>query len=82
MPLSFAVRTGDAATVSTPLLAVLLGSGRELPRGLRALDAALGGSLERVISRGDFRGGRDETLHVLGNETGPARILVVGVGQG
>lgn len=82
MPLSFAVRTGDAATVPTPLLAVLLGSGRELPRGLRALDAALGGSLERVITRGDFRGGRDETLHVLGNETGPARILLVGVGQG
>jgi leucyl aminopeptidase len=80
MPLSVEVRSSDLASASAPLLALLLPNSRELPAGLRKLDGALEGSLSRTIVRGDFRGGRDETLHLTGRETGVQRVLMVGMG--
>jgi leucyl aminopeptidase len=81
MPLELAVRTADPSSVKTPLLALLLPTAGSIPSGLKALDAALGGSIGTAISRGDFRGGRDETLHLQGRSGGPERILLVGIGK-
>src|SRR5262249_3640386 len=47
---------------------------------LAAVDAATNGALGRSIARRDFRGGRDETLHLAGGERGIQRVLLVGMG--
>jgi leucyl aminopeptidase len=80
MALTLALRGGDAADVETPLLGVLLQAGTDLPSELRALDAALGGALTRTLERGDFRGARDESLHLDGGESKAARVLLIGIG--
>jgi leucyl aminopeptidase len=78
---TFALRDGDAANIDAPLLGVLLPSGTDLPRELRSLDDAMGGALTRAFARGDFRGARDETLHLDGGEAKAGRVLLVGLGN-
>lgn len=80
MALSIAVRRPEVT--DTPLLVVALGPDSHVPASLTELDAQLGGALQRTLSRKDFRGGRDETLHLAGGATGPQRILLVGLGKG
>jgi leucyl aminopeptidase len=80
MALTFALRDADTADIDTPLLGVLLPTGSELPTDLRALDERLGGALTRALTRGDFRGARDETLHFDGAASGAGRVLLVGLG--
>ncbi|MGH7663930.1 MAG: leucyl aminopeptidase [Gemmatimonadaceae bacterium] len=81
MTLALSVRRAGPASVSTPLLAVLLASDAKLPGGLDALDRLLSGALRRALQRRDFRGGRDETLHLSGANKGPQRVLLVGKGD-
>jgi leucyl aminopeptidase len=81
MPISFSLARPDAGALSTPLLVVALGADRPLPASLTPVDAALGGALARTIERRDFRGGRDETLHVGGAASGVERVLLVGTGK-
>ena len=81
MALNLAVRAADPSAVKTPLLALLLPAGNTVPAGLKSLDAALGGGLTRALKRGDFRGGRDETLHLQGQDGGVERVLLVGMGK-
>jgi leucyl aminopeptidase len=80
MAVKLSVRRADAAKLDTPLLAVALSSPAALPRELKALNDALGGALARAVDRKDFRGDRDETLHLSGGSKGPARVLLVGTG--
>ena len=80
MALTLAVRDGDAADVATPLLGVLLQAGTELPTELGTLDDRLGGALKRALERGDFRGARDELLHLDGGSSEAGRVLLVGLG--
>jgi leucyl aminopeptidase len=80
MALTLALRGGDAANVETPLLGVLLQAGTDVPPELRALDDALGGALKRVFERRDFRGARDESLHLDGGGSKAARVLLIGIG--
>ena len=82
MPLTLSVRRADPGAVDIPLLVIGLGPDVALPTELSALDQALGGALQRTLARRDFRGGRDETLHVGGGARGPERILFVGLGNG
>lgn len=81
MTLTIAARAANLATLNTPLLALLLPAGTDMPAGLKPLDKALGGAIGRTLRRGDFRGGRDETLHLGGGSRGPRRILLVGYGS-
>ena len=68
---------GDAS----PLLVLALPAKPAVSGVLQSLDSVLGGALGRSISRGDFRGARDETLHLGGvAEDGPQRVLLVGMG--
>ncbi len=81
MPLTLSARSANLATLNVPLLALILPAGDSLPAHLKALDKGLGGVLSRTIKRRDFRGGRDETLHLTGASRGPRRVLLVGIGS-
>lgn len=81
MPLTFALSSDAPDALSTPLLAIALSADEPLPAALSALDAHLGGTLGRALARRDFRGGRDETLHLAGGEQGVQRVLLVGMGK-
>ncbi|MCU0618696.1 MAG: leucyl aminopeptidase [Gemmatimonadaceae bacterium] len=72
----------DVASLDAPVLAILLGKPAVLDPSLAALDAAMGGTLARTLARGDFTGRKDEVLHLAGGTTGPARVLLVGTGDG
>jgi leucyl aminopeptidase len=82
MTLKLSVRRADPAAVDTPLLVVGVPAPATMPGELASLDKALGGALSRTIERKDFRGDRDETLHLTGGANGPARVLLVGMGKG
>jgi leucyl aminopeptidase len=79
MLVSFALRSDDPSAIDTPLLIVLLPAATATPDALRSLDSALGGSIGRTLERRDFRGERDESLHLVGGASGPRRVLLVGV---
>ena len=81
MALAISLRGGDPSRVATPLLAVGLHSGGVFPRVLAPLDKAYGGALSRAVRQADFKGNRDETLLVVGTGRGPARVLLVGLGE-
>ena len=82
MTLALSARRAGLGTLDVPLLVVALGPDAAVDAGLADLDAALGGSLARSLARRDFRGGRDETLHLGGGAAGPQRVLLVGLGSG
>jgi leucyl aminopeptidase len=82
LQLNAAAAPSDYGTLDTPLLVVALGTGPSLTDELRPVDAITGGALGRALSRRDFRGGRDETLHLSGGDRGPQRLLLVGMGGG
>ncbi|HET7621510.1 MAG TPA: leucyl aminopeptidase [Gemmatimonadaceae bacterium] len=81
MPLRITASGAEPATLDTPLLVIALPRSASLPAPLGALDQSLGGTIGRSISRRDFRGDRDEVLHLAGKEEGPKRILLVGIGE-
>jgi leucyl aminopeptidase len=81
MTLSISAGRADLGTLDAPLLVIALPSDPALDAALAHLDASLGGALRRTLERRDFRGGRDETLHLTGGATGPARILLIGLGK-
>jgi leucyl aminopeptidase len=82
MPLRLTARRADAHAVDADLLVVALAKGAALPAPLAALDRALGGALGRTLERRDFRGNRDEVMHLAGAQGTPRRILLVGLGSG
>ncbi|MEQ1690916.1 MAG: leucyl aminopeptidase [Gemmatimonas sp.] len=80
MSLTLHVAHRSPSTIDTPLLVIVLPQPPALDAALTAVDAALGGALARSIGRRDFRGGRDETLLVVGGDQGVQRALLVGRG--
>jgi leucyl aminopeptidase len=80
MTLSLNVAAPDFGALDTPLLVVALPSAPSIGNELAPLDTALGGALARAVSRRDFRGARDETLHLAGGDRGVQRVLLVGLG--
>ncbi len=77
----FEVKTGDVARQRTDCVVVPLFSGGQLSGPARALDAAGGGFIRRLLRRGDFNGESGETM--LLTETGGLpcqRVLLVGCG--
>ncbi len=81
MPFALSASPETPASTDIPLLAIGLRRGAALDDALRELDRPLAGALGRTIDRGDFRGDRDEILHLAGGASGPARILLVGMGE-
>jgi leucyl aminopeptidase len=81
MTLSLSAGSADLGALDIPLLVIALASGAGLDASLTPLDRTLGGALARTFERRDFRGGRDETLHLSGAATGPRRVLLLGLGK-
>ncbi|HEY6088949.1 MAG TPA: leucyl aminopeptidase [Gemmatimonadaceae bacterium] len=69
----------NPAEVGTALLVLALPENPTLA-GIPGLDAATQGALSRMIETKDFRGSRDEMLHLTGAAKGPRRLLLVGMG--
>lgn len=75
----FAVSLTSPQRLDAAFTAVALGPDAD-GRPLATLDQALGGVIRRAIKAGEFRGGRDETLHLTGGAQGRRRVLLVGTG--
>jgi leucyl aminopeptidase len=78
--LTLRTASADFASLDTPLLVVALGTNPSVTAELKPIDSVTGGALGRALTRRDFRGGRDETLHLAGGEKGVQRVLFVGMG--
>ncbi len=68
------------SALDSPLLVIVMPQPPVLNDALGVVDGALAGALSRTLSRRDFRGGRDESLLLVGGETGVQRVLLVGRG--
>ena len=77
--LSVSINSVNPAEVGTALLVVALVENPTLA-GIAGLDSATEGALTRMLEMKDFRGTRDETLHLTGVAKGPRRMLLVGMG--
>jgi leucyl aminopeptidase len=73
------INSANPAEIGTALLIVALPENPTLA-GIAGLDAATQGALTRSIDMKDFRGTRDEMLHLTGMAKGPRRLLLVGMG--
>src|SRR5688572_12884771 len=80
MSIALSLRHADLHSLEIPLLVLALAAEPKVDGDLTRLDKALDGALARTLERRDFRGARDETLHLHGVGKGPARILLVGLG--
>jgi leucyl aminopeptidase len=80
MTLSLNAAAPTFGTLDTPLLVVALSSPPSVGDALAQADTAVGGAISRVIARRDFRGSRDETMHLAGGDRGIQRVLLVGMG--
>jgi leucyl aminopeptidase len=81
MSLRFQLVHTAPASLDTPLLALVLPADATVTEALAPLDAQLHGALGRTLARRDFRGSRDETVLLVGGETGVQRLLLVGRGS-
>ena len=77
--LSVTINAANPAEIGTSLLVVALPENPTLA-GIAALDNASQGALTRMIEMKDFRGSRDESLHLTGFAKGPRRLLLIGMG--
>ena len=77
--LKISAGSADLGALRAPALALLLEQGGAPALG--TLDRTVAAAVQRVIASRDFRGARDETLHLLGIENGVERLLLVGMGK-
>jgi leucyl aminopeptidase len=78
--LKISVVQADFGSLRVPALALLSDQiTGDIP--FASLDKTISAPVERVIRQKDFRGNRDETLHLLGAENGVERLLLVGMGK-
>jgi leucyl aminopeptidase len=73
------INSANPAEIGTALLVIALPENPTLA-GIAGLDTASNGALTRTIEMKDFRGARDETLHLTGFLKGPRRLLMIGMG--
>ncbi|HEU4748313.1 MAG TPA: leucyl aminopeptidase [Gemmatimonadaceae bacterium] len=77
--LSVTINAANPAEIGTSLLVVALPENPTIA-GIAALDGASQGALTRMLEMKDFRGTRDESLHLTGFAKGPRRLLLIGMG--
>jgi leucyl aminopeptidase len=78
--LKISVGSSDLGKLKTPAVAWLTEQLSGAP-SLGALDGPTSGAIRRVTANRDFRGSKDETLHLLGTEGGIERVVLVGMGK-
>ncbi|MFL5530206.1 MAG: leucyl aminopeptidase family protein, partial [Gemmatimonadaceae bacterium] len=77
--LAVTINSASPAEVGTALLVIALVENPTLA-GIAGLDSATQGALSRTLEMKDFRGARDETLHLTGVPRGPRRLFLIGMG--
>ncbi|HEY4733705.1 MAG: leucyl aminopeptidase [Gemmatimonadaceae bacterium] len=77
---SVSINSASPTEVGTSLLVVALPENPTIA-GIAGLDSAAQGSLSKSIEMKDFRGGRDEMLHLTGFAKGPRRLMLLGMGS-
>ncbi|MFL5488311.1 MAG: leucyl aminopeptidase [Gemmatimonadaceae bacterium] len=77
--LAVTINSASPAEVGTALLVIALVENPTLA-GIAGLDSATQGALSRTLDMKDFRGSRDETLHLTGIARGPRRLFLIGMG--
>ena len=77
---SIELRQPGTLNSGNPLVAIILDESLAVPPGLAAADEASGGLLRRAIDAREFRGAKDELLHLTPGGNGPRRMLLVGTG--
>jgi leucyl aminopeptidase len=77
------VIASDPLSHPTPLLVLPVPKGATEPEGVfSGVDELVGGALRRALTEGDFTGKAEETLLLYpAKESGPGRILVIGLGE-
>jgi len=79
--MEFALWTKGFATLAVDCLVVAVFEEAELGAEARAVDAACGGRLQRLLARGDFAGRAGDTLLITEvTELAARRVLLVGLG--
>lgn len=73
----FSAASPDFAKGVAPFVVVALNDSAVLDKPLKELDTHLGGSIQRALDSREFRGARDEQLHLTASGT---RVLLVGTG--
>jgi leucyl aminopeptidase len=76
---SVSINSASPTEVGTSLLVIALPENPTIS-GIAGLDSAAQGSLSKSIEMKDFRGNRDEMLHLTGFPKGPRRMLLLGMG--
>ncbi|HKH02895.1 MAG TPA: leucyl aminopeptidase [Bradyrhizobium sp.] len=76
---SVSINSVNPAEVGAALLVIALADNPTVA-GIAGLDAATEGALSRMIDMKDFRGARDEILHLSGGTKGPRRLMLIGMG--
>lgn len=75
-------RDSDPLAFDTPLLAVGVTMGTREPEGfLAGLDRHLGGAVARVLAGGDLRGKAGDQVVLYAGNGGPARVVLLGMGE-
>jgi leucyl aminopeptidase len=81
MPATISLGSRTASDFSGSLLAIALADGDTVAGDLSQLDTKLGGSIQRALAARDFRAAKDEIFHLTGAESGPRRVVLVGMGK-
>ncbi len=63
-------------------VAVFVGADKQLLATAQSIEKASNGTLSQAMADGRFAGGKGQTLTILGNTAGIARLLLLGVGKG
>jgi len=77
--LAVSINSASPAEVGTALLVIALPENPTIA-GIAGLDSAAQGALSRTLEMKDFRGSRDELLHLTGFAKGPRRLILIGMG--
>jgi leucyl aminopeptidase len=81
MPITATLSSNAPAKVAADVLVVPVFSGRVLGPGGKAVDTAVGGTLEAFMTEAGFEGKPDETLAVPAGTLNAKAVLLVGVGD-
>jgi leucyl aminopeptidase len=79
--LKISAGSSDFGSLQIPGLAILFDAAPVEPPVGTLSGAIAGNAIQRVWSSRDFRGARDETMHLLGSPDGIQRVLLVGMGK-
>jgi len=81
VPITASLSASGLAKVNADVLAVPVFAGRVLGPGGKAVDTAVGGSLEAFMAEAGFEGKAEETLAVPAGKLNAKAVLLVGVGD-